>query len=118
MSTNVKLRMQKAAHLLMAGHSSRKVAEMLKARPETLSRWKKDPRFIEAYEQLRSEVCEDMRVKLWRMAVGAFDHVCEGVRSEFDTKDGYENALRFFKMIKIEQIFAPQTPVKVENPPQ
>ena len=110
MSRNIKWRMQRAAHLLLEGHSSGKVAEMLKARPETLSRWKKHPAFIEEYERVRTELCEDMRVKLWRLAMGAFEKMSESSMGGLDSQRCFNNALKFFKTIKIEQVFSPNSP--------
>ena len=110
MSRNVKFRMQQAAHLLLEGHTSKEVATMLKARPETLSRWKKRPEFIEEIERIKAELCDDMRVKLWRCATTAFNKTIQDVFEGEKDQKRFNYALRFFETIGIHQIFQPIVP--------
>lgn len=108
MSTNVKWRMHKAAALLLEGYSSKEVANQLKARPETLSRWKKSPVFLKEFERLKQEVREEMELKLMQLAISTFHRLSEDLMDGVEDEERYQHALQFFKTIGIEHIFAPK----------
>lgn len=104
MSGNVKWRMHRAAYLLLCGNSSEQVATELKVRPETISRWRRNPYFVKEYENIRYDMCEDMRVLLWAVAKDTFVEIAS---DKYRSQSRFDNALKFFKTIKIEQIFMP-----------
>ena len=60
MSIKLNKRQEKAAHLLVLGHTAKTVAQQLGVREETISRWKQDHLFINLMESIHIRILDDI----------------------------------------------------------
>lgn len=98
----------KAIYLLARGQTSMEVANHLKMRRETLSRWKKDPVFSAEFEKVMGEVRDGLKDRLTHLA----DLSITTVRAEFNAIHSNPKvvltALGVLKLLGIEQVVSPK----------
>ena len=74
MSRKLKPKQKRAAQMLAFGHKNVTIASLLKIRPETLSRWKRNPEFraeIDAHAHVELEVMQRRLAVLPQAAIAA-----------------------------------------------
>ncbi|MDX2074110.1 MAG: phBC6A51 family helix-turn-helix protein [Alphaproteobacteria bacterium] len=80
MPSSLKSKQLRAVHLLVEGRTQKEIAAILHLRRETLSRWKKQPAFQEAYELALQTMRDDLSQRLQNLAYDAISLISRGLR--------------------------------------
>lgn len=111
MSQKLTSKQYKAAIMLATGCTQQGVADRLKLRRETISRWKQKPEFNTTIQQIVRESCGGIEQRLRSLADDSITCIkAELGRHETDAK-AIDAALKVLKMLGIDQI----TPEKTDN---
>jgi len=103
MSHKLTAKQIKALHLLAGGATAVEVAQLLKMRRETLSRWKKIPEFAQKLEQVMTQIRDGMQHRLTGLADASISALkTELVRYQSDPKR-IQTALNVLRLLGIAQ---------------
>jgi len=103
MSHKLTAKQVKALHLLAGGATAVEVAQILKMRRETLSRWKKIPEFAQKLEQVMTQIRDGMQHRLTGLADASISALkAELGRYQSDPKR-IQTALNVLRLLGIVQ---------------
>ncbi|NBX04069.1 MAG: hypothetical protein EBR02_08465 [Alphaproteobacteria bacterium] len=112
MSHKLTPKQNRALYLLAQGKTAIDVAATLKLRRETLSRWKKNPEFNEAFERIMEVQREGLKHQLTHLITNAIDIVNYGVTNHDCSENCLQGALSLLKLIGIADFIAPNASEK------
>jgi len=108
MSTKLNAKQLQAIYCLACGETARDVAQKLKIRHETLSRWKNIPEFSAEYESVVRSLQDDLRHHLISVMHAAFDQLTHVLMLRgFGSGDRMEWALSLCKLAGIDRLLIP-----------
>lgn len=99
MSQKVTPKQLKALHMLMRGISATEVAQKLKLRRETISRWKNLPEFSQKFESLIEESQREMRHRMLSLIDTSITTLLADVKSIYGEHNRTQTALNVIKMV-------------------
>ncbi len=99
MSIKLKPKQRLAAMRLVAGESAAAIAKELKLRPETLSRWRRQPEFMALHERLMDQLDESLRPRLRHILARSLDEISASLAYKNGRDQCYKTALDVLKLV-------------------
>lgn len=99
----------KALYMLTSGASANQVANTLSMQRETLSRWRKNPLFIEKFEQVMRQIEAAMQHRLLATMDNTISKMNSELSSSYGSSKHIQTASNVLKMLSLMQKYAPNT---------